>query len=175
MLDLDNHGYRELTLAAVLFGIVQGIILNIAFAYIALKLGFSLGGSAIAAILGYVFLRGILRRGTIVENNINQTIASSINSAGIGVVFVLPALFLLQSNGQINWTFSFWPLLIAGIGGAILGVVVIIPLRKQLIEIERLRFPTGVAVATIISSGGDRKSTRLNSSHPVLSRMPSSA
>jgi putative OPT family oligopeptide transporter len=154
MLDLDNHGYRELTLAAVLLGIVQGVILNIAFAYIALKLGFSLGGSAIAAILGYAFLRGVLRRGTMVENNINQTIASSINSAGIGVVFVLPALFLLQNNGQINWTFSLWPLLIAGIGGAILGVVVIIPLRKQLIEIERLRFPTGVAVATIISSGG---------------------
>ncbi|EDN70315.1 Oligopeptide transporter OPT superfamily [Beggiatoa sp. PS] len=152
MLGTDSHDYRELTLAAVLLGIVQGIILNIAFVYIALKLGFSIGGSAIAAILGYVFLRGVLRQGTMVENNINQSIASSINSAGIGVVFVLPALFLLYS--QHNLTFSIWPLLIAGIGGAILGVVVIIPLRKQLIEIERLRFPTGVAVATIISSGG---------------------
>jgi len=143
--------YRELTVAAVLFGIVQGVILNIAFAYIALKLGFSLGGSTIAAILGYVFLRGLLRKGTIVENNINQTIASGINSAGTGVVFVLPALFLL--NGQGNLILSIWPLLLAGIAGAILGVVVIIPLRKQLIEIERLRFPTGVAVATIIRSG----------------------
>jgi len=152
MLGTESHGYRELTLAAVLLGIVQGIILNIAFVYIALKLGFSIGGSAIAAILGYVFLRGVLRQGTMVENNINQSIASSINSAGIGVVFVLPALFLIYS--QHNLTFSIWPLLIAGIGGAVLGVVVIIPLRKQLIEIERLRFPTGVAVATIISSGG---------------------
>jgi len=130
--------YRELTVAAVLFGIVQGVILNIAFAYIALKLGFSLGGSTIAAILGYVFLRGFLRKGTIVENNINQTIASGINSAGTGVVFVLPALFLLNTQGQDNLILSIWPLILAAIAGAILGVVVIIPLRKQLIEIERL-------------------------------------
>jgi len=147
----EDTPYRELTIAAVLLGLVQGIILNIAFVYIALKLGFSLGGSTIAAILGYVFLRGFWRKGTIVENNINQTIASGINSAGTGVVFVLPALFLLTLHGNVE--LSIWPLLIAGIGGAILGVVVIIPLRKQLIEIERLRFPTGVAVATIIRSG----------------------
>ena len=149
----DSRGYRELTVAAVLLGIVQGVILNIAFVYIALKLGFSLGGSAIAAILGYALLRGVLRKGTIVENNINQTIASGINSGGVGVVFVLPALFLLNANMQDSLTLPLWSLLLAGIGGAILGVVVIIPLRKQLIELERLRFPTGVAVATIIHSG----------------------
>ncbi|MCP4700649.1 MAG: peptide transporter [Gammaproteobacteria bacterium] len=148
----EAHAYRELTVAAVLLGIVQGIILNIAFAYIALKLGFSIGGSAIASILGYVFLRGILRRGTTIEININQTIASGINNAGTGVVFVLPALFLL-SVGTQNQAFSLWPLLVAGVSGAILGVVLIIPLRKQLIEIERLRFPTGVAVAAILRSG----------------------
>jgi putative OPT family oligopeptide transporter len=149
----EDTPHRELTIAAVLLGLVQGIILNIAFVYIALKLGFSLGGSTIAAILGYVFLRGFLRKGTIVENNINQTIASGINSAGTGVVFVLPALFLLGIHNNVD--LSIGSLLIAGIGGAILGVVVIIPLRKQLIEIERLRFPTGVAVATIIRSGAD--------------------
>ncbi len=152
MFNDKNNKYRELTLVAVLLGILQGIILNIAFVYIALKLGFSIGGSAIAAILGYVFLRGILRDGTIVENNINQTIASGINSTGTGVAFVLPTLFLLSVQNQ-NLVISLWPLLIAGIGGAVLGVIVIIPLRKQLIEIERLRFPTGVAVATIIRSG----------------------
>ncbi|MCK5877574.1 MAG: OPT/YSL family transporter [Candidatus Marithrix sp.] len=152
MFNGKNNKYRELTLVAVLLGIIQGVILNIAFVYIALKLGFSVGGSAIAAILGYVFLHGILHEGTIVENNINQTIASGINSAGTGVAFVLPTLFLLSIQSQ-TLVISLLPLLIAGIGGAVLGVVVIIPLRKQLIEIERLRFPTGVAVATIIRSG----------------------
>ncbi len=154
MLNPPNHQpYRELTLAAVLLGIFQGAILNVAFAYSALKLGFSMGASPIAAILGYVFLRGLLRKGTIVENNINQSIASGIASAGTGVVFVLPAIFLLSVQPSNSFTFSFWPLLIAGIGGAVLGVVLLIPLRKQLIEIERLRFPSGVAVATIIQSG----------------------
>ncbi len=143
--------YRESSIAAILLGLVQGIVLNIAFVYIALKLGFSLGGSGIAAILGYVFLRGILRNGSALENNLNQTIASGINSAGTGVVFVLPAVFLLGLDQQAE--FSLMPLLIAGISGTFLGVVLIIPLRKQLIELQRLRFPTGVAVATIITSG----------------------
>lgn len=144
--------YRELTVAAVLLGVIQGIILNVAFAYSALKLGFSAGGGTIAAIIGYVFLRGLLRKGTIVENNINQTIASSINSTGTGVVFVLPALFLLHSQQSNHLTLSIWPLLLAGVAGAILGVVLIIPLRRQLIELDRLRFPTGIAIATIIRS-----------------------
>jgi len=150
--------YRELTISAIALGILQGIILNIAFVYIALKLGFSLGGSAIAAILGYLILRGILRRGTIVENNLNQTIASGINSSGTGVVFVVPAMFLLSTPPENYSTFSslffsFWPFILAGLAGALLGVILIIPLRKQLIELERLRFPTGIAVATIIRSG----------------------
>ena len=151
-LKTNSKTYRELTVAAILLGIVQGIILNIAFAYSALKLGFSAGGGTIAAIIGYVFLRGFLRKGTIVENNINQTIASGINSAGTGVVFVLPALFLLHAQQANQLTISIWPLLLAGIAGAILGVILIIPLRKQLIELDRLRFPTGIAVATIIRS-----------------------
>lgn len=144
--------YREMTVAAVVLGVAQGVILNIAFIYIALKLGFSLGGSAISSIIGYVVLRGLLHKGSTVENNINQTIASAINSSGTGVVFVLPGLFLLSAeNPQIP--IAGWVLLAASIGGAVLGVVLIIPLRRQFIEVERLRFPTGIAVASIIRSG----------------------
>jgi putative OPT family oligopeptide transporter len=146
--------YRELTTIAVLLGILQGVILNIAFVYSALKLGFSISGSAIAAILGYVILRGMLRVGTIVENNINQTVASTISSAGTGVVFVLPALFLLSVKGQDNLLTSLGTLMLASISGAILGGILVIPLRNKLIEIERLRFPTGIAIATIIRAGG---------------------
>lgn len=149
--------YRELTPAAVILGIIQGVILNLAFVYAALKLGFSIGGSAVAAILGYALLRGVMRKGTAVENNINQTIASGINTAGTGIVFTIPALFMLsakwQAEGRAGLDFQAAPLLVGGIAGAILGVVLIIPLRKQMIEIDRLRFPTGVAVTTIIRSG----------------------
>ena len=79
--DVNLKPYRELTLEAVTLGVIQGIVLNLAFCYAALKLGFSLGGSTVAAIIGYALLRGVLRKGTMVENNINQTIASGINTA----------------------------------------------------------------------------------------------
>jgi putative OPT family oligopeptide transporter len=149
--------YRELTAAAVILGIIQGIVLNLAFVYAALKLGFSIGGSTVASIMGYALLRGVMRKGTMIENNINQTIASGVNTAGTGMVFTVPALFMLdakwRADGLAGIDFSPIPLLIGGVAGAILGVVLIIPLRKQMIDLDRLRFPTGVAVATIIRSG----------------------
>ena len=147
----NTQPYREVTLSAVLLGLLQGAVLNVAFVYVALKLGFSLGGSALAAILGYVWLRVILRRGTTIENNLNQTIASAVNSSGTGVIFVAPAVFLLGLHE--NPEFSLWPMVMAGIAGSLLGVFLIAPLRKQLIERERLRFPTGMAVATVLRSG----------------------
>ena len=156
--DVNSKPYRELTWEAVVLGVIQGIVLNLAFCYAALKLGFSLGGSTVAAIMGYALLRGVLRKGTMVENNINQTIASGINTAGTGVIFTVPALFLIQkkwadAGGPDQLSFDAIPLAIAGVAGAILGVVVIVPLRKQMIEMDRLRFPTGVAVTTIIRAG----------------------
>jgi putative OPT family oligopeptide transporter len=154
---VNTTDYRELTWAAVLLGIVQGIVLNLAFVYAALKLGFSIGGSTVAAIMGYALLRGVYKKGTSIENNINQTIASGINTAGTGIVFTLPALFMLNAmwakNGEPTINFSLWPFIISGIAGSILGVVLIIPLRKQMIDLDRLRFPSGVAVTTIIRSG----------------------
>ncbi len=153
---IEQKPYRELTPEAFILGVIQGIILNCAFCYAALKLGFSIGGSTVAAIMGYALLRGVLKKGTIIENNINQTIASGMNPSG-GVIFTLPALFMLdyklrQDGGQgIN--FELFPIILASVAAAILGVVFIIPLRKQMIDIDRLRFPTGVAVATILRSG----------------------
>ena len=149
--------YRELTAAAMILGIIQGIILNLAFVYAALKLGFSIGGSTVASIMGYALLRGVLRKGTMIENNINQTIASGINTAGTGVVFTVPALFMLDAKwraaGGPGLEFHWAPLAIGGVAGAILGVVLIIPLRKQMIDLDRLRFPSGVAVTSIIRAG----------------------
>jgi len=149
--------YRELTVAAVVLGIVQGIIINIAFAYVALKIGFGIGGSTVAAIMGYALLTGVMKRGTSVENNINQTIASGINVSGSGVVFTLPALFMLNAawtaQGETGIQIDPLPLMIGGVAGAILGTVLIIPLRKQMVEMDRLRFPSGIAVTTIIRSG----------------------
>ena len=139
--------YPELTLTAVLLGYGLGIIITISMGYACLILGFSHEGSELAAILGFGILRGILRRSSIVENNINQTIASAVNGASAGLMFSVPALFIL---GQTNFN----PVLIvlSSIAGGILGIAFIIPLRKQMIDFERLTFPGGVAVATILKS-----------------------
>ncbi|WP_234394463.1 OPT/YSL family transporter [Thermococcus piezophilus] len=87
-------------------------------------------------------LKGLLKKGTIVENNIVQTIAFAVNFSVSGVIFTIPALYIMGLNEEINMPYFF----IAAAAGAILGITFIIPLRKQTIEIDRLRFPTGTAV-----------------------------
>lgn len=139
--------YREVTLAAVISGLLIGIGMTATFTYAGMTLGFSTTGSTVAAILGWGVLRGLLRRGTIIENNIVQTIASGLNTTAGGVVFTVPVLFLLP-----DVEFDFWQVALACVTGAILGVGFVIPLRKQMIEIERLLFPSGTAVATILRS-----------------------
>ena len=147
--------YREVTWAAMLLGVAQGVLMTAAFTYIGLKLGFGIPGSTIAAIMGFALLRGVgrgvLKRpgmGSIVENNINQTVASGVNTASSGVVFTFPALLMLGKD------YNVYTVILAAIAGSFMGIVVIIPLRKQLIEIERLKFPSGLAVATILKTPG---------------------
>ena len=141
--------YPELTLTAVLVGYGLGILIALSIGYASLVLGFSIEGSELAAILGFGILRGILRRSSIVENNINQTIASSVNGASAGMMFTVPALFIL---GETD--FNAVLMVFACIAGGILGIAFIIPLRKQMIDYERLTYPGGVAVATILKSPG---------------------
>ncbi|MCA9718608.1 MAG: OPT/YSL family transporter [Myxococcales bacterium] len=150
-----RHGpYPELTWTAVLVGYGLGTIICISIGYAALILGFSIEGSELAAILGWGVLRGILRRSSIVENNINQTIASSVNGASAGMMFSVPALFLLE--GSYPGASAFNPLLmvLACITGGILGLAFVIPLRKQMIDFNRLAYPGGIAVAAVLKSSG---------------------
>jgi uncharacterized oligopeptide transporter (OPT) family protein len=140
--------YREVTLPAILLGVFFGVMLVACFTYAGLLIGFTIGGSAVAAILGFGVLRGVMRTGTIVENNINQTIASGINITTAGIIFTVPAFYLMDV--------PFNPVLvgIAAVAGALLGIFFIIPIRKQMIDLDRLRFPTGTAVAAILKSPG---------------------
>jgi uncharacterized oligopeptide transporter (OPT) family protein len=148
--------YREATLSAILFGVVVGTIMNASITYAGLKIGFTIPGSTIAAVLGFGVLRGLLRRGSILETNIGQTVASAINIPNAGVIFTVPVLLLLES-GNFEFTAgsrSFWILTLACVAGSVLGCAFIIPIRKQMIDIDRLRFPTGTAVAAILKSPG---------------------
>ena len=155
MANAQTRPYPELSIPAVVLGTLQGVLMTAAFVYIALKLGFGLAGSTVAAILGFVALRGALGRKSIVENNINQTVASGINTASAGVTFTLPALLLMSVADPELADFPYMPLVISAIAGSLLGIVLIIPLRKQMVEFERLRFPSGTAVATLLRSPGE--------------------
>ncbi|HEV8324635.1 MAG TPA: OPT/YSL family transporter [Myxococcota bacterium] len=161
--------YPEVTVGAVVFGVVSGSLITVVFTYTAMVIGFSIPASAIATMLGYGFFRGVARlwgggrkAGSILSVNLAQAIASGINVPAAGVTFTVPALFLLHAAGKVG-DFSPWPFAAAVAAGSVLGVAFIIPLRKQMIDLERLRFPSGVAVAAILRSpgAGVEKSKRL--------------
>ena len=150
--------YPELTVPALIVGYFLGVLIAISIGYASLILGFSIEGSELAAILGFGILRGAMRRTSIIENNINQTVASAVNGASSGMMFSVPAIFIL--DGQDNFAnlglTEFNPLfmVLGTIAGGILGVAFIIPLRKQMIDYNRLAFPGGIAVAAILKSPG---------------------
>ncbi len=147
---MTGRAYPELTWTAVIVGWILGVIIAISIGYAALILGFSIEGSELAAILGFGILRGMLRRKSIIENNIVQTIASGVNGASSGMMFSVPAIFILGYGDQFD------PVLMTFgcIAGAFMGIAFIVPLRKHMIDFERLTYPGGVAVATILKSPG---------------------
>ena len=158
--DVFQRRYREVTLPAILFGIFVGIVMNAAITYSGLKIGFTTPGSAIAAVLAFGALRGLprlvtsllgrtTRVGSVVETNVSQTVASAVNTSNSGVIFTVPVLFLLGVEFDWVWLGA------ACCAGAILGVAFIMPTRKQMIDLDRLRFPSGTAVATVLRSPGE--------------------
>lgn len=141
----------------MIVGWFLGTLIAISIGYAALILGFSIEGSELAAILGWGILRGLLRRTSIVENNINQTIASAVNGASAGMMFSIPALFILssESSAYAGLTEFSKPLMVLScITGGVLGLAFVIPLRRQMIDFDRLAYPGGIAVATILKSPG---------------------
>lgn len=147
---ITRGAYPELTVHAILVGYFLGVIIAISIGYASLRLGFSIEGSELAAILGFGILRGILRRRSIIENNVVQTVASAVNGASSGMMFSVPAIFILG----YGYDFNPYVLTFGAIAGAFLGIAFIIPLRKQMIDFERLTYPGGVAVASILKSPG---------------------
>ena len=158
--DTFQTRYREVTISALVFAVMIGVVMNAAITYAGLKIGFTIVGSAIAAVLGFGVLRGLVARilpgrgvGSIVETNIAQTVASAVNTSNSGVIFTVPVLFLLGYRLTFG-SADFWLVTLACIAGAVLGCAFIVPLRKQMIDIERLRFPSAVGVAMILRSPG---------------------
>ncbi len=140
----------EFTLRAVILGTVLALIFGAANTYLGLYAGMTIASSIPAAVISMALLRGILRRGTILENNVVQTTASAGTSVASGMIFTIPALLFVGA-----WTeFEFWPMVIMGICGVFLGVIFMIPLRRALIiEEKELSYPEGVACGEVLTAG----------------------
>ena len=139
----------EFSLKAVVLGMVLGLVFAVGNAYLALKVGTTVSASIPAAVMSMAILRTFFKRVTILENNLVQTIASVGEGLAGGVVFTVPALFLLGDMISPMKIF-----ILATLGG-VLGVLLMIPMRRYIIVKEhgKLPFPEGTACAEILKSG----------------------
>ena len=138
----------ELTIRAILLGIVLSMLLAGTNAYLGLFAGMTVSASIPAAVLSMGIFR-LFRRSSILENNIVQTSASAGESLAAGAIFTLPALLILGFWDEIHLG---WVMLLCGLGG-VLGVLFTIPLRRSLILQQKLQFPEGVATAEVLETG----------------------
>ncbi len=147
---------RELTPLTIVLGVVIGVVMGAANAYVGLRFGLTISASIPAAVISMGILRGILRRGTLLENNMVQTIGSAGESLAAGVIFTVPALFILNEDfPEVDLIPSYWRMALFGVLGGILGVLMMIPLRRYLIvkEHDNLPYPEGTACAEVLRSG----------------------
>ncbi len=144
---------KEFTVRAVVLGGLFGILFGAATVYLALKAGLTVSASIPIAVLAISIGRRFLGT-TILENNIIQTCGSAGESVAAGVVFTLPA-FLFLSDGIGKDYFNYFTILMIAIFGGILGVLMMIPLRKSLIvkEHDNLPYPEGTACAQVLIAG----------------------
>jgi len=138
----------QLTLKAILLGLVLSMLLAGANAYLGLFAGLTVSASIPAAVISMAILK-LFRDSNILENNIVQTAASAGESLAAGVIFTLPALIILGYWDVFEYA---WVSVIAGLGG-LLGVLFTVPLRRSLIVEEELAYPEGTATAEVLRVG----------------------
>ena len=138
----------ELTVRAIVLGAVLGIVFAASSVYLALKIGLTVSASIPIAVLAVAFFR-TLGKSTILENNMVQTTGSAGESIAAGIVFTIPAILLLGYDLTIG------KVAVVAVVGGILGVLLMIPLRRALIVKEhgRLPYPEGTACAEVLIAG----------------------
>ena len=144
----------EFTVTSIVIGIILAVVFGAANAYLGLLVGMTISASIPAAVISMGIIRVILRRDSILENNIVQTIGSAGESLAAGAIFTLPALFLWAEEGKIEFPSMITIFFIALFGG-LLGVCFMVPLRQALIVEEHgtLPFPEGTACAEVLLAG----------------------
>ena len=144
----------EMTVTSIIMGIILAVVFGAANAYLGLRVGMTVSASIPAAVIAMGVIRVIMRKNTILESNMVQTIGSAGESVAAGAIFTLPALFLWAKEGVMDKPGIVEITLIAIIGG-LLGVFFMIPLRNALIvrEHNTLPYPEGHACAEVLLAG----------------------
>ena len=144
----------ELTFTSIFMGMILAVVFGAANAYLGLKVGMTVSASIPAAVIAMGVIRVIMRRNSILESNVVQTIGSAGESLAAGAIFTLPALFLWASEGVMDKPSIVEITLIALLGG-LLGVFFMVPLRNALIVKEHgiLPYPEGTACAEVLLAG----------------------
>ncbi|CAM3809291.1 OPT family oligopeptide transporter [Alicyclobacillus pomorum] len=134
---------------------VLAIVFGAANAYLGLIIGMTISASIPASVISMAIIRGLLRRNSILENNIVQTMTTAGEALASGAIFTLPALFLWRANPKM------FTITLIVLTGGVLGVLFMIPLRRMLIVREhgKLPYPEGTACARVLMAGeeGGRK------------------
>src|SRR5512139_3518240 len=148
----NNGEVAEFTLKAVVVGVVLGIVFGAANAYLGLRVGMTVSASIPAAVMTVAVFSLLRSRGTILEANLSQTVASASTSLATGTIFTIPALFLWGAIPPYLQVVT-----LAFLGG-LLGLSAMIPLRRLLIvkAHDELPYPEGTACAEVLraTSGG---------------------
>ncbi|MBR2499657.1 MAG: oligopeptide transporter, OPT family [Clostridia bacterium] len=144
----------EITVTSIITGVLLAMIFGAANAYLGLRVGMTVSASIPAAVVSMGVLRVLLKRNSILESNIVQTIGSAGESLAAGAIFTIPALFLWAKEGIITKPSIIEITLIALLGG-LLGVFFMVPLRNTLIVKEHniLPYPEGTACAEVLLAG----------------------
>ena len=144
----------EITVTSIIMGVLLSVIFGAANAYLGLKVGMTVSASIPAAVISMGVIRIIMRKNSILESNLVQTIGSAGESLAAGAIFTLPALFLWAAEGKMDKPGIIEITLIALLGG-LLGVFFMVPLRNALIVKEHgvLPYPEGTACAEVLLAG----------------------
>ena len=144
----------EFTVTSIIMGVILAVIFGAANAYLGLRVGMTVSASIPAAVISMGVIRKIMKKNSILESNMVQTIGSAGESLAAGAIFTMPALFLWAEEGLCEMPGIVEITLIALCGG-VLGVLFMVPLRNALIVKEHatLLYPEGTACADVLLAG----------------------
>jgi len=149
----------EFSITSIILGVLLAVLFGGANAYLGLRVGMTVSASIPAAVISMGIIRVLLRKDSILESNMVQTIGSAGESVAAGAIFTLPVLFMWAEEGISGFP-GYMEITAICICASILGILFMVPLRNALIVKEHmtLPYPEGTACAKVLVAGKEKKS-----------------